>query len=156
MKKSKIDKHMELGLYCQPIINFQGPKSNGTNRGMYVKILICSRFWKNSTSTTDSSPMSSIFQVNLVFFQPPNFLLPRNKMYSTFWRDNRSEHYFLLPMALLPPTNHPRMECEKTQINNSFESILDEDVQYSIVVKNITARRNKGYVQSICNTFIYI
>ena len=58
---------MELGLYCQPIIDFQGPKSKGTNRGMYVKILVYSKCWKNSTSTRASSPMSSIFQVNLVF-----------------------------------------------------------------------------------------
>ena len=40
------------------------------------------------------------------------------------------------PMALPAPTNHPRMKCEKTQINNSFESILDEDVPYLILVKN--------------------
>ena len=39
MKKCKIDKHIELGLYHQPIINFQGPKSKGASRGMYVKIL---------------------------------------------------------------------------------------------------------------------
>ena len=74
VKKCKIDKHMELGLYRQPIINFQEPKSKGTSRGMYVKVLICSKCWKNSTSTTASSPMSSIFQVNLVllstFFCP--------------------------------------------------------------------------------------
>ena len=48
------------------------------------------------------------------------------------------------PMALLAPANHPRiMECEKTQMNNSFESILDEDVPYSIVVKNITAEETR-------------
>ena len=29
------------------------------------------------------------------------------------------------------------MKCEKTQINSSLESILDDDVPYSIVVKNI-------------------
>ena len=43
MNKCKIDKHMELGLHRQPIINFQGRKSKGTRRGMYVKILICSK-----------------------------------------------------------------------------------------------------------------
>ena len=85
MKRSKIDKHMDFGLYRQPIINFQRPKSKGTSRGMYVKTLICSKCWKNSTSTTATSPMSSIFQVNFVFFQPPNFLLPRNNFQlSTF------------------------------------------------------------------------
>ena len=43
------------------------------------------------------------------------------------------------PVALPAPTKHPRKKCEKTQMNNSFESILDEDVPYSIIVKNITA-----------------
>ena len=43
MKKYKHDKHMELGLYRHPIINFQGPKSKGTSRRMYVEILICSK-----------------------------------------------------------------------------------------------------------------
>ena len=42
-------------------------------------------------------------------------------------------------MAILASANHPRTDCEKTQTNNSFESLLDEDVPYSIVVKNITA-----------------
>ena len=42
------------------------------------------------------------------------------------------------PMAFPAPSNHPRIKCEKTQINNWFESILDEDVPYSILVKNIT------------------
>ena len=42
------------------------------------------------------------------------------------------------PMALPAPTNHARVQCEKNQANNSFESIL-KDVLYSIVVRNITA-----------------
>ena len=42
-KNCKIDKHMELGLYRKPSINFQGSKSKETSQGMYVKILICSR-----------------------------------------------------------------------------------------------------------------
>ena len=76
VKKCKIDKHMELGLYRQPIINFKRPKSKGKSRGMYLKILSCDKCWKNSTSATASSPMPSIFQVNLVFL--PTFFLPRN------------------------------------------------------------------------------
>ena len=36
------------------------------------------------------------------------------------------------PVPLLAPTNHPQMKCKKTEVNNSFESILDEDVPYSI------------------------
>ena len=36
------------------------------------------------------------------------------------------------PVSLLAPTNNPSMKCEKTEVNNSFESILDEDVPYSI------------------------
>ena len=30
-------------------------------------------------------------------------------------------------MALLGNGNHPQIKCEKTQINNSLESILNED-----------------------------
>ena len=57
-------------------------------------------------------------------------------------------------MTLFAPTNHPRMECEKTQINNTFESILDEDVPYSIVVKTIPAEETRDiYVQSLCSGF---
>ena len=33
---------------------------------------------ENSTSPTACSPLSSIFQVNFVFFQPLNFLLPKH------------------------------------------------------------------------------
>ena len=36
------------------------------------------------------------------------------------------------PVSLLAPTNNPSMKCEKTEVNNSFESILDEDVPHSI------------------------
>ena len=36
------------------------------------------------------------------------------------------------PVPLLALTNHSQMKCEKTEVNNSFESILDEDVTYSI------------------------
>ena len=63
------------------------------------------------------------------------------------------------PIALLAPTNNPRMKCEKTQIKNLFESIQDEDATYSIVFENITAEET-GYVQSVCiaffNVFLYI
>ena len=60
------------------------------------------------------------------------------------------------PMALPAPTNHTRKKCEKTQINNSFESILDEDVPYSIVVKNITAEERKICSKRLQCFFIYI
>ena len=62
------------------------------------------------------------------------------------------------PMALLAPANHPRiMECEKTQMNHSFESILDEDVPYSIVVKNITAEETTGICSKCLQCiFLYI
>ena len=59
------------------------------------------------------------------------------------------------PMALPAPTNHPRKKCEKTQINNSFESILDEDVPYSIVVKNITAEETMNMFK-VFAMFFYI
>ena len=68
---------MELKLYRQPIINFQESKSKKTSLGMYVKILICGKqCWKNSASATAPSHISSIFQVNFVFFQPRTFFWP--------------------------------------------------------------------------------
>ena len=64
------------------------------------------------------------------------------------------------PMVLLTPANHPRMECLKTQVNNSFESILDEDVPYSILVKNITAEETrdmlKAFAMHFFMCFLYI
>ena len=59
------------------------------------------------------------------------------------------------PMALPAPTNQTRKKCEKTQINNSFESILDEDVPYSIVVKNITAEETMDMFKAFA-MFFYI
>ena len=48
------------------------------------------------------------------------------------------------------------MECEKTQIKNSFESILDEDVPYSIVVKNITAEETRDMLKAFAmHVFIF-
>ena len=35
-------------------------------------------------------------------------------------------------VPLLVPTNHPQMKCEKTELNNLFVSILDEDEAYGI------------------------
>ena len=64
------------------------------------------------------------------------------------------------PMAFPAPSNHPRIKCEKTQINNSFESILDEDVPYSILVKNITTEETmdmfKVLAMHLFMFFIYI
>ena len=54
-------------------------------------------------------------------------------------------------MALLAPANHLRMECEKIQINNSFESILD--VPYSDVVKNITAQQTRDMIKAFAVHF---
>ena len=59
-------------------------------------------------------------------------------------------------MKLLAPTNPPRMECEKIQINNTFESILGEDVPYSIVVKNITAEETRDMFKAFAIHFFYV
>ena len=56
-------------------------------------------------------------------------------------------------MALLAPANHLRMECEKTHIKNSLESIVDEDVPYSIVVKSITAEETKDMFKAFAMHF---
>ena len=60
------------------------------------------------------------------------------------------------PMALPAPTNHLRMKCEKTQINNSFELIRDKDVPYSTVVKNIAAKETTDILKVFAMFFIYI
>ena len=59
-------------------------------------------------------------------------------------------------MALLAPTNHLRMECEKAQLNNSFESILDEDVPYSIVVKNVSAEETRIFSKRLQCIFLFL
>ena len=56
-------------------------------------------------------------------------------------------------MAILASANHPRTECEKTLINNSFESILDEDVPYSIVVKNVTSEETRNMFKAFAMHF---
>ena len=59
------------------------------------------------------------------------------------------------PMALPAPTNHPRVQCEKYQANNSFESIL-KDVLYSIVVGNITAEETMGMTKGFPILFLSV
>ena len=46
------------------------------------------------------------------------------------------------------------MEWEKTQINNTFESILDEDVPYLIAVKNITAEETRDMFNVFAIDFV--
>ena len=63
-------------------------------------------------------------------------------------------------MALLAPTNHPRIQREKNPVNNSFQSILDEDVPFSIVVENVTAEETRDMLKAfamlfLCFFFIY-
>ena len=58
------------------------------------------------------------------------------------------------PMELCAPTNHPRINCEKTHLNNSFESILDEDVPSSIVVKNITVEETMDMLKTFAMLFM--
>ena len=58
------------------------------------------------------------------------------------------------PMAFPAPSNHPRIKCEKTQINNLFESILDEDVPYSILVKNITTEETMDMFKVLAIHFL--
>ena len=61
-------------------------------------------------------------------------------------------------MALPAHTIHPRMKCENAQINNLFESILDEDWPCSIVVKNINAEETMDMFKAFAMHlfFLYI
>ena len=65
-------------------------------------------------------------------------------------------HYLLHehPMARPSPANYLRMECEKTQINKSFQSILDEDVPYSMVVKNINVEEKRDMFKAFAVHFL--
>ena len=56
-------------------------------------------------------------------------------------------------MVLLAHIIHPGIKSEKTQINNSFESIRDEDVPYSIVVENITAVETRDLFKAFAMLF---
>ena len=58
------------------------------------------------------------------------------------------------PMTLLAPISYPRIDCEKTQINNSIESILNEDVPYSIAVENITAEETRDMFKAFAMLFV--
>ena len=55
------------------------------------------------------------------------------------------------PAALLALANHPRTKCEKTEIDNSIELILDEDIPYSIVVENIAAEGTRDMFKAFRN-----
>ena len=58
------------------------------------------------------------------------------------------------PMALLAPTNHPRIKCEKAQLNNSLGSILEKDVPYSIVAENVTAEETRDVFKALTMLFM--
>ena len=58
------------------------------------------------------------------------------------------------PKTLLAPTNQTRIECEKIQLNNSFESLLKKDVQYSVIVENITVGETRDMLKAFA-MFLY-
>ena len=74
VKSVKLITTWSQGYTTNLLQTFKDPNQRGQAGGMYVKILVCNKCWKNSTSTTASSPMSSIFQENLVFL--PTFFCP--------------------------------------------------------------------------------
>ena len=73
----------------------------------------------------------------MVFIKLDQFVCIYSRLSSSILKVPYLLHEY--PMALLAPAYHPRIKCEKTQINNLFESIQDEDTLYSIVLENITA-----------------
>ena len=56
-------------------------------------------------------------------------------------------HYLLLL------TIH-EFNVKKTQLNNSFQSILDEDVPFSIVVENVTAEETRDMLKAFAMLFL--
>ena len=63
------------------------------------------------------------------------------------------------PMALFAPTNQPRIKCETTQLHNSFDKILVENVRYSVAVENITVGETRDMVKAfamlLCVFYIF-
>ena len=115
---------MVLGLYRQPITRTQikGEK------WMYVKILICSKYcWKNPTSATASSHMSSIFLVNLVFFNLATFFCPRTTFncfnFQHIISNNTNNHLSVLFRPLVSSAK-----------DTNFQSTL---VFYQVLLKNV-------------------
>ena len=61
-------------------------------------------------------------------------------------------HYLLLATIY-------ELNVKKTQLNNSYQSMLYEDTPYSNIVGDTTAEEKRGYVQSVSNAsyvFFYI
>ena len=63
------------------------------------------------------------------------------------------------PMALFAPTNQPRIKCETTQLHNSFDKILVENIRYSVAVENITVGETRDMVKAfamlLCVFYIF-
>ena len=63
------------------------------------------------------------------------------------------------PFALVAPTNQPRIKCEKLQLSNTFESIIEEDVQFSVVVEHNVIIETKDFVKAfkmmLCAFYIF-
>ena len=55
--------------------------------------------------------------------------------------------------CLLLLTIH-EFNVKKTQLNNSFQSILDEDVPFSIVVENVTAEETRDMLKAFAMLFL--
>ena len=62
------------------------------------------------------------------------------------------------PFALFAPSNQPRIKCEKLQLSNTFESII-EDVRFSVVVEHNVIAETKDFVKAfemmLCAFYIF-
>ena len=63
------------------------------------------------------------------------------------------------PFALFAPTNQPQIKCEKPQLSNTFESIIEEDVRFSVVVEHNVIAETKDFVNAfemmLCAFYIF-
>ena len=114
MKECKIDKHMELGLYRQPVINFQGHKPRrqaGECRSKFQFVVNVGKIQ---------------FQRQLVFFQPPDFLSPQNNF-----------QLFQLSTDLFNSNNRLSVLFRPLESSVKDKNFQTTSVFYQVVLKNV-------------------
>ena len=114
VKECKIDKHMELGLYRQPVINFQGHKPRRQASECRSKFQFVVNVGKIQ------------FQRQLVFFQPPDFLSPQNNF-----------QLFQLSTDLFNSNNRLSVLFRPLESSVKDKNFQSTSVFYQVVLKNV-------------------
>ena len=114
VKECKIDKYIELGLYRQPVINFQGHKPRRQASECRSKFQFVVNVGKIQ------------FQRQLVFFQPPDFLSPQNNF-----------QLFQLSTDLFNSNNRLSVLFRPLESSVKDKNFQSTSVFYQVVLKNV-------------------